>query len=107
MGKPQCCAKVYHGWHSYLCERAGPRERDGKHYCWQHDPEAKAAKAEEKEDQRRAEDLRAKVILADGEALIERLGCGDVAFSRDTYFPIRRITMTFTEAKRLAEELAK
>ena len=107
MSKFRCCAKVYHPgmWHSYPCAREGPRERDGKHYCWQHDPKIITAKAKEKEDQRRAENLRAEVIRADGKALIKRLGCGDVVLSRDTYFPVRRLSITFTEATRLAERL--
>jgi hypothetical protein len=45
--KPQCCERVREQgvWPNYhQCTRNGVVERDGKHYCKQHDPDTSAAK---------------------------------------------------------------
>ena len=62
--KNRCCGKPIVNYYSRRCERTATVTRDGKHYCWQHDPvriskeceEAKLARLaryaqEEKEEQ--------------------------------------------------------
>jgi len=36
--KPKCCTRIFGGYRYNSCSRAGTVERDGKHYCRQHDP---------------------------------------------------------------------
>ena len=102
-----CCATVYHqgGWHSYRCERKGPKEHKGKHYCWQHDPKALDAKQKEKDARALKLRLKARDITAEGEKILKLLKCnGRVKLDRD-FYPTRYITMTFTEAKKLLARL--
>ena len=105
----RCCAKVYHqgGWHSYPCDRTGPREHEGKHYCWQHDPKAIAAKAKAKHEAYLRARAKNQGIMEEGKSLVKDLGCGNVVLSRNSFEPTRRISITFREAKRLAERLNK
>jgi hypothetical protein len=46
----KCCASIYDSlaWRSRSCERNAKIERDGKWYCKQHDPVAKAEKHAER-----------------------------------------------------------
>ena len=74
MMKLKCRERVSVGWHRYHCERDSTVERDGKCYCWQHDPEyiqAKRRKAQLEHDKdcaiREAHYLRRRILLELGE----------------------------------------
>jgi len=48
--KHRCCAEVWPkgGYHPGRCERMASVERDGRHYCKQHDPVAVKARDDER-----------------------------------------------------------
>lgn len=75
--RPMCCERTYDpdgsiGCRHKPCKARAKVERDGKHYCGRHDPEARRAKNEEKRKQwkeeaaehRKAAERRALEILA-------------------------------------------
>ncbi len=87
----------------YHCERKGTVQVDGKHYCGQHDPAKMAATKKAKDDKWKAERTRDEKNRADGDALIERIGCGSL-LGHD--FRITgRISITFSEARAIAKRL--
>lgn len=47
----RCRNYVWEGYHSHQCARDATVERDGKAYCWQHDPEYVAKKDAERNAQ--------------------------------------------------------
>ena len=57
--KPKCEGKGRFGWD---CDRKGTIEREGKWYCWQHDPDRLDREARERNEQRKRElaELEAK-----------------------------------------------
>lgn len=67
--KPRCSARTYDPRlvDGFQCSRNGKVERDGRWYCAQHDPEAKAARQRAIEEQARADRMarQEKVDAAD------------------------------------------
>lgn len=53
--KTGCSTDVWDGWGHSKCSRKGVIEREGKLYCRQHDPVAKAKKEEERDAAWRAQ----------------------------------------------------
>ncbi len=69
MNERMCCGYGYHGRIGLLpCARRGTIEREGKRYCYQHDPEA--VKARQKASAKRYEqECRDRVEAQEGNAL--------------------------------------
>ena len=68
MTKQKCSAKTYRDWHFYPCSRKATVEREGKWYCWQHDPERaikqnqkRQAQCDAEANERKAKETRRNV----------------------------------------------
>ncbi len=86
MANERCGWRVWEGDHTCQCSRNGTVQREGKWYCWQHDPEAKKkrdaekrANWDKKHKERRRE--RAAMQACDGISTddLERLKPGELA----------------------------
>lgn len=53
-GKHECCAHVGRGWNYRACAKTAKHERDGEWYCGTHDPVARKAKQDVRDEERRA-----------------------------------------------------
>lgn len=77
--KPRCQGKCRTFWGN--CDRKPTVVRDGKHYCWTHDPERLEREALEKRKQRREELKRQEEIFElklKRRLLVEQAGTRDL-----------------------------
>jgi len=74
--QPRCCESVYKLHRRYQCTRPGSIERDGQHYCKQHDPQAKKARREataNEYDARLEHEQKYKIAAGLRDATVEQL----------------------------------
>jgi hypothetical protein len=77
--KQECCHGRYknHSWNEYACSRTATVEKDGKWYCWQHNPEYEAKKNKElreKWDREAAERTKRWADEAERKRLLDESG---------------------------------
>lgn len=71
--KPKCCAKVYGGGYwPHSCGRNAKVERDGRHYCGTHDPEAVKLRREKNNAEWQAKHNAERALWAEQRRLREQ-----------------------------------
>lgn len=112
-GAPRCSQVVMKEYHAWQCERSGVVERNGKHYCRQHDPERLAADRRREKEVRETYQQQQKEIEAEGRRLAALLGVpGDVHYhvplrGREMGGYVRALVVPFEDLKRLIAERGK
>jgi regulator of protease activity HflC (stomatin/prohibitin superfamily) len=108
----QCSESVQRGsWgRLYACSRKGTIEREGRWYCFQHDPEAVASQEAERTLARARRDEEQRAIRAEGERLAKRLGIGAQPYYRPGYPGIEggyveALIVSYDEIQKLLERI--
>lgn len=105
----QCSAFIKYGdsWHAPRCTRPGKVQRDGKWFCGVHNPVRAEQRREKREAEWRARERRIDEIERHGKRLLRRLGVkGNIAWVYGIGV-VESITISFTEADKLARRLGK
>ena len=101
------CSVVVDSPTGWKCSRHGVAERDGRWYCWQHDPERLDAQQRELRAQAKARKAEQQAIRDAARRLWAlELPVAHVHFDARTDEQTRHLVVSFADAERLIARLA-